>query len=158
MATENENTKLISPTDVGQGVTDTARPICVHCGASLFARTHGDMTCVQHGHFFSHDLLDSAFGIGSAEYARQLAEASNQAPVKCPVDRYAMSHVASPTGRVHAQACARCGSLWIDLAVIEQVMATTPATDASPAERRSVIAFACARGVLTPASKVPRTR
>lgn len=140
-------------------MTDTARPICVHCGAPLFARTHGDMTCVQHGHFFSHDLLDSTFGLGSAEYARLQAEHAPQAPIKCPLDRYAMSHITSPTGRVHAQGCGRCGSLWIDLAVIETVMQSTPVTgDASPAERRSVMAFACARGVLTPANKAPARR
>lgn len=138
--------------------TDTARPICVHCGASLFARTHGDMTCVSHGHFFSHDLLDSAFGIGSAEYARQMAEHSPQAPIKCPLDRYAMSHVHSPTGRVTAQGCGRCGSLWIDLAVIEAVGQSTPVAAESPAEKRSLLAFACARGVLTPANKAPLRR
>ena len=138
---------------------DTARPICVHCGAPLLARTHGDMTCVQHGHFFSHDLLDSAFGLGSAEYARQMAEHAPQAPVKCPLDRYAMSYVRSPSGRVTAQGCGRCGSLWIDLAVVESVAATTPPpADVSPAERRSVMAFACARGVLTPANKAPVRR
>lgn len=141
-------------------MTDTARPICVHCGASLFARTHGDMTCVQHGHFLGHDLLDSTFGLGSAEYARQQAEHSPQAPIKCPLDRYAMSHVTSPTGRVHAQACGRCGSLWIDLAVIELVQSTTPTppTAGTAAEARSLMAFACARGVLTPANKAPRAR
>jgi hypothetical protein len=117
------------------------------------------MTCVTHGHFFSHDLLDSAFGIGSAEYARQMAEHGAQAPIKCPLDRYAMSHVHSPSGRVTAQGCGRCGSLWIDLAVVEQVMHTTPSPpDASPAEVRSVMAFACARGVLTPANKAPPAR
>jgi len=139
-------------------MTDTARPICVHCGASLFARTHGDMTCVTHGHFFSHDVLDSAFGIGSAEYSRQQAERSQQAPIKCPLDRYAMSHVHSPTGRVAAQACARCGSLWIDLCVIEAVGQTTPVPADNPSEKRSLLAFACARGVLTPANKAPRAR
>ncbi|HET6406145.1 MAG TPA: hypothetical protein VFH78_16020 [Candidatus Thermoplasmatota archaeon] len=139
-------------------MTDTARPICVHCGAPLFARNHGDMTCVQHGHFFSHDLLDSAFGLGSAEYARQQAERAPQAPIKCPLDRYAMSHVTSPSGRVHAQGCGRCGSLWIDLAVIDAVGQTTPVAADSPAERRSLLAFACARGVLTPANKAPARR
>lgn len=138
--------------------TDTARPICVHCGAPLFARTHGDMNCVTHGHFFSHDLLDSAFGIGSAEYSRQQAERAPQAPIKCPLDRYAMSHVHSPSGRVTAQGCARCGSLWIDLAVIEAVGQSTPVNADSPAEKRSLLAFACARGLLTPANKVPRAR
>jgi hypothetical protein len=117
------------------------------------------MTCVTHGHFFSHDVLESTFGIGSAEYLRQQAERSPQAPIKCPADRYAMSHVASPSGRVAAQGCARCGSLWIDLAVIEAVGQTTPVPgDASPADRRSILALACARGVLTPANKVPRAR
>ena len=140
-------------------MTDTARPICVHCGASLFVRTHGDMSCVSHGHFFSHDLLDSTFGLGSAEYARLQAEHAAQAPIKCPLDRYAMSHVASATGRVHGQACGRCGSLWIDLAVIEEVLRTTPAPAGSTAaEARSVMAFACARGILTPANKAPRAR
>jgi hypothetical protein len=140
-------------------VTDTARPICVHCGASLFARSHGDMTCVSHGHFFSHELLESSFGIGSAEYSRQMAEHSAQAPIKCPLDRYAMSNVQSPSGRVTAQGCGRCGSLWIDLAVIETVGATTTLPgDPSPADRRSLLAFACARGVLTPANKVPPRR
>ncbi|HUR68206.1 MAG TPA: hypothetical protein VM370_03100 [Candidatus Thermoplasmatota archaeon] len=139
-------------------MTDTARPICVHCGAALFARTHGDMTCVTHGHFFSHELLDSAFGIGSAEYSRQQAEHGPQAPIKCPLDRYAMSHVHSPSGRVTGQACGRCGSLWIDLAVIESVGQTTPVSAESPAEKRSLLAFACARGILTPANKAPRAR
>ncbi|HVM46284.1 MAG TPA: hypothetical protein VM582_10145 [Candidatus Thermoplasmatota archaeon] len=140
-------------------MSDTARPICVHCGAPLFARSHGDMTCVTHGHFLSHDLLDATFGIGSAEYARQLAEVSPQAPIKCPLDRYAMSHVASPTGRVHAQGCGRCGSLWIDLAVIEDVSRSTPAPGAAtPADARSIMALACARGVLTPAGKAPARR
>lgn len=140
-------------------MTDTARPICVHCGAPLFARSHGDMTCVTHGHFLSHDLLDRTFGIGSAEYARQLAEHSPQAPIKCPADRYAMSHVQSPTGRVQAQGCGRCGSLWINLAVVEQVMQTTPApAGATAAEARSIMALACARGILTPAGKAPRAR
>jgi hypothetical protein len=69
-----------------------------------------------------------------------------------------MSHVHSPSGRVTAQGCGRCGSLWIDLAVIEQVMASTPAGDETPAERRSVMAFACARGILTPANKAPARR
>jgi len=155
---ENGNTNLKSSITIVAAM-DTARPICPHCGAALFARSHGDMTCVQHGHFLSHDLLDSAFGLGSAEYARQLAEASPQAPIKCPVDRYAMSQVASPTGRVHAQGCGRCGSLWMPLATIEEVMRSTPAPDgASPAEARSVMAFACARGVLTPAGKAPVRR
>lgn len=140
-------------------MTDTARPICPHCGAPLFARSHGDMTCVQHGHFLGHELLESAFGIGSAEYARQMAEASPQAPIKCPLDRYAMSHVASPTGRVHAQACGRCGSVWMPLSTIEDVMRTTPApAGATAAEARSLMAFACARGVLTPAGKAPAKR
>lgn len=155
---ENGNTNLKSLPAIGRAM-DTARPICPHCGAPLFAREHGDMTCVQHGHFLSHDVLDSAFGIGSAEYARQLSESSPQAPIKCPVDRYAMSHVESPTGRVRAQGCGRCGSLWMPLSVIEEVSRATPVPNAaSPAEARSLMAFACARGVLTPAGKAPLRR
>lgn len=141
-------------------MSDPARPICVHCGGPLFARQHGDMTCVTHGHFFSHDVLESTFGIGSAEYMRQTAERSPQAPIKCPADRYAMSHVENASGRVRAQGCGRCGSLWVDLAVVEQVMATTPApaTATTQAEARSVMAFATARSLLTPSNKVPRAR
>lgn len=154
-----QNTNLKSRRALRPGMTDTTRPVCVHCGALLFVRTHGDMTCVTHGHFFAHGLLDSTFGIGSAEYARQLAEHAPQAPIKCPLDGYAMSHVQSPTGRVSAQGCARCGSLWIDLATIEIILRTTPArADATPAEKRSMMAFACARGVLTPAGKAPKAR
>lgn len=139
--------------------TDTARPICPHCGAALFARSHGDMTCVTHGNFFSHDLLDATFGLGSAEYARMMAEHAAQAPIKCPLDRYAMSYVASASGKVQAQGCGRCGSLWMPLSTIEDVMRSTPApAGTTPAEARSVMAFACARGVLTPASKAPRAR
>lgn len=140
-------------------MSDPARPICVHCGGPLFARQLGDMTCVTHGHFFSHTTLESTFGIGSAEYLRQLSEHSAQAPIKCPADRYAMSHVHSPSGRVQGQGCGRCGSLWIDLSVIEAIGQTTPVEgDQSPADKRSLLAFACARGVLTPANKAPRAR
>lgn len=156
--TQNQNTKLKPPTTLAAAM-DTARPICVHCGAPLFARHHGDMTCVTHGHFLSHDMLDQTFGIGSAEYARQMAEHSPQAPIKCPLDRYAMSYVQSPSGRVKACGCGRCGSLWLDLAVIEDVTRTTPApAGATAADVRSIMALACARGVLTPAGKTPARR
>ncbi|HEX2022518.1 MAG TPA: hypothetical protein VHH36_07380 [Candidatus Thermoplasmatota archaeon] len=135
-----------------------AKPICPTCGAPLFARSHGDMSCVSHGLFFSHDTLDASFGIGSAEYARQLAERSPQVGRKCPLDRYALSAVASPTGRVRADGCGRCGSLWIPWDTIDAVLRETPIDAPSHAEARSLMGLACARGVLTPAAKAPRAR
>lgn len=117
------------------------------------------MTCVTHGHYMSHDLLDATFGIGTAEYSRIQAEHAPPAPIKCPADRYAMSQVASPSGRVRAQACGRCGSIWMPLSVIEELQRTTPLPEGtSMSETRSVLALAAARGLVTPAGKAPRPR
>ena len=123
-----------------------ARPICPMCGGPLFARPHGEMNCVMHGAFFGHDLLESAFGIGSAAYAQMLAEKGAQVPRKCPLDRYALSEVHTPSGRVHADGCARCGSLWVSWDTIDEVIRTTPAPAAATtqAEARSLMGFAAA--------------
>lgn len=135
-----------------------ARPICPMCGGPLFPRHHGDMSCVQHGLFFGHDLLERTFGIGSAEYSRQLAERAPQVGRKCPLDRYALSAVTNPSGRIHADGCGRCGSLWIPWATIDEVAQTTPVDAPSQAEARSILGLASARSILTPAGKAPRAR
>src|SRR5205823_10316382 len=120
-------------------MTGDASPVCPTCGAGLFVRSHGDMTCVQHGHFFSAQLLDASFGAGAAQRARQLVARAPLTPRKCPDDRYEMSQLG------HADACARCGAVWMPLAAVESRMQQAPRPDVSPSEQRSLAAFDCVR-------------
>src|SRR5438067_1482835 len=116
-------------------MTGDASPVCPTCGAGLFARNHGDMTCVQHGHFFSAQLLDASIGAGASQRVRQLVARTNLTPRKCPDDRYEMSSLGG------ADACARCGAVWMPLAAVEEMQRTSPHGEVSPAEARSLAAF-----------------
>lgn len=128
-------------------MSDPAKPICPHCGAPLLARTHGDLTCVSHGTLVRHDLLDQLFGAGTASRVTLAAIKAPQAPRKCPLDRYATSHVRS-AGGLEGDACGRCGSLWIPWASVDAALRTTPApTSGSPSEQRSLMALAVARSL-----------
>src|SRR5436305_2690277 len=97
-------------------MTGDASPVCPTCGAGLFARNHGDMTLVQHGHIFSAQLLDASFGAGAAQRVRQLVARAPLTPRKCPDDRYEMSNLNG------ADACARCGAVWMPLSMVESMM------------------------------------
>lgn len=129
-------------------MTGQARPICPMCGAPLFARQHGDQTCVTHGHFVSAQVLDATFGAGTAQRMVQQVARAPLTPRKCPDDRYEMSAVRNASGSVQADACGRCGGVWMPLAPIEHAMQATPRPDLSPAEARSIFALACVRSVL----------
>jgi hypothetical protein len=135
-----------------------ARPVCPHCGGPLFARSHGDLACVSHGHFFGSDLLESTFGLGSAAHAQHLATQGPTVGRRCPQDRLAMASVSSVSGSVHAEACTRCGSLWVPNEVVERLIQTTPVNAPTEAEARTMLALAAVRAVLTPAGKTPARR
>lgn len=140
-------------------MSDPSKPICPTCGAPLFARDHGIMTCVSHGALVSHDVLDATFGAGTAEVSRKSASRAAQAPRKCPLDRYATSYLRSASGHLEADGCGRCGSLWIPWTTVDAAFRSVPAPAAgSPAEQRSLMALACARGVLMTPTADPRVR
>lgn len=130
-------------------MTGQARPICPMCGAPLFARAHGDQTCVTHGHFVSAQVLDATFGAGSAQRVQAQVARAHLTPRKCPDDRYEMSALSNGSGTVDADACARCGGVWMPLPTIERAMlANAQSRDMSPAEARSMFALACVRALL----------
>lgn len=138
-------------------MTGDARPVCPTCGAPLFARSHGDMTCVTHGHFVPAQTLDATFGAGSSQRVRQATAKASMTPRKCPDDRYEMSTLASPSGAIHADACARCGGLWINMENIEAAQRQTPlGKDVPMSEARSLYALACARALCAPPAQVRR--
>ena len=138
-------------------MTGDARPICPQCGAPLFNRTHGDQTCVQHGHFVSAQTLDATFGAGSAaRVVRSLARAP-LTPRKCPDDRYEMSYLQNAAGTLQADACGRCGGLWVALPLVERLRQSTPVQASTDAEARSLLALAAARA-LAAASPAPARR
>lgn len=139
-------------------MTGQARPICPMCGAPLFARDHGDQTCVTHGHFVSAQVLDATFGAGTAGRMVQHVHRAPLTPRKCPDDRYEMSAVQNATGTVQADACGRCGGVWMPLAPIEHAMTAQPRSDVSPAEARSLYALACVRSVLPVAAQQAQHR
>jgi len=114
------------------------------CGAGLFARNHGDMTCVQHGHFFSAQLLDATIGAGASQSVRQLVAHERLTPRKCPDDRYEMSNLGG------SDACARCGGVWMPLPMVEGMMRQAPRPDVSMSEQRSLAAFDCVRALVAP--------
>lgn len=138
-------------------MTGQARPICPMCGAPLFARQHGDQTCVTHGHFVSAQVLDATFGAGTAGRMVQQVARASLTPRKCPDDRYEMSAVQNASGSVQADACGRCGGVWMPLPAIERAMQQAPRPDLSPAEARSIFALACVRSVL-PGAPAQRAR
>lgn len=128
-----------------------ARPLCPHCGGTLHARPHGDMLCVQHGLFFAPEVLDATLGAGHAERAQSAALHGPTIGRRCPRDRLAMNSVTNASGRVRAEACGRCGSVWMSNEELDKVVASTPApAGASPAEARSLLGFAAVRSILTP--------
>ena len=130
-------------------MTGDARPVCPQCGAPLFQRHHGDLACVQHGLFYSAQVLDQTFGAGTAQRVAQLAARSPQAPRKCPDDRNGLSAVANASGLVRADACQRCGGVWMPLATLEEVERTTPAPEgASPSDARSLLGLAACRALV----------
>ncbi|GEM_PF-2902462 len=134
-----------------------ARPICPQCGAPLFHRAHGDQTCVQHGHWLPSEVLDATFGGGASGAVRAATQRTGLTPRKCPDDRYEMSHVANASGTVQADACGRCGGVWIPLSLVESLKATTPVNASTDAEARSLLALAAARALCSPAP-APRRR
>lgn len=128
-----------------------ARPLCPHCGGTLSPRTHGDMLCVQHGLFFPPEVLDQALGAGHAQRAQTAALHGPTIGRRCPRDRLAMNSVTNASGRVRAEACQRCGSMWLPSEEIDKVAASTPApAGVSPADARSLLGFAAIRSVLAP--------
>lgn len=118
------------------------------CGAPLFARAHGDQTCVTHGHFVSAQTLDATFGAGTAQRVQQTMHRAPLTPRKCPDDRYEMSAIRNASGTVAADACGRCGGIWMPLPVIEHAMQQAPRPDLSPSEARSLFALGCVRSIL----------
>jgi hypothetical protein len=129
------------------------------CGASLFARARGDLTCVTHGHFVSAQSLDATFGMGASENVRRMTARATLTPRKCPDDRYEMSFLANASGSVQADACARCGALWIPLATIEGAQARSPPQKELPmSEARSLYAFACAQALVAKPPAAPQRR
>lgn len=139
-------------------MTGDARPICPMCGAPLFARHHGDQTCVTHGHFVSAQVLDATFGQGTAARVVQQVARAPLTPRKCPDDRYEMSALHNASGTVQADACGRCGGVWMPLAPIENAMRAQPRSDLSPAEARSLFALACVRSLMPQAATGQRGR
>lgn len=135
-----------------------ARPVCPQCGGSLFPRANGDLVCLAHGHFLPSASLERTFGLGSAAHAQHLATKGQPVSRRCPQDRLAMVSVTSASGSVRAEACPRCGSLWVPAEVVERLMRTTPVNAASDAEARSILGLAAARAVLTPTDKAPARR
>lgn len=135
-------------------MTGDARAICPQCGAPLFARAHGDLTCVQHGHWIPHEVVDSTFGAGAADNVRRLTAHAKLTPRKCPDDRYEMSFLQNDSGSVQADACARCGGVWMPLPIVERLIQTGPApSGATPAEARSLFALGAVRALVAgPAS------
>lgn len=138
-------------------MTGDARPVCPTCGAPLFLRDHGDLTCVSHGHFVSRQVIDATFG---AEASARVVNQTKHAPMtprKCPDDRYEMSALASGSGSITADACGRCGGLWIPLSSIETAKHQAPLQrEASQAEARSLYALACARSIIPTVTTVRR--
>lgn len=106
---------------------------------------------MTHGNFVSAQTLDATFGAGSAARVRQLVANARLTPRKCPDDRYEMSQIQNASGSVSADACARCGGVWMPLTTIEAVARATPHTpDPSPSEERTRMALACVRSILAP--------
>ena len=64
---ENESGALMMAARVVVPMSGDARPVCPQCGAPLFQRHHGDLACVQHGLFYSAQVLDETFGAGTAQ-------------------------------------------------------------------------------------------
>ncbi|MEA3200365.1 MAG: hypothetical protein QOE90_1793 [Thermoplasmata archaeon] len=133
-----------------------ARPICPQCGAPLFQRAHGDQTCVQHGHWIPSEVLDATFDANASATVRAAIARTPLTPRKCPDDRYEMSHLSNASGTVQADACGRCGGVWVALSLVEQLKATTPVNAGTDAEARSLLALAAARSLCAPA--VPARR
>lgn len=106
------------------------------------------MTCVQHGHWISAQVLDATFGQGNAALTQAAAAAARLTPRKCPDERYEMSAMSNESGTVQADGCGRCGGLWIPLALIEQLRASTPVNAATDAEARSLLALGAARALV----------
>lgn len=111
---------------------------------------------MTHGHFVPHEVLDATFGAGSAERVRQLVAHARLTPRKCPDDRYEMSALANASGSVAADACARCGGVWMPLSSIERAIQAAPRSDLSPAEARSLFALWCVRSLLPAAAQRAR--
>lgn len=146
IATLKTPSRVVSAKDAP--MTGQARPVCPMCGAPLFARSYGDMTCVTHGHFVSAQTLDATFGAGSAQRVAQQVARASLTPRKCPDDRYEMSVIRNESGSVVADACGRCGGIWMPLAPVEHAMHATPRPDLSPSDARSLFALGCVRSVL----------
>lgn len=131
-----------------------SEPRCPHCAAPLLARRHGDLVCLPHGHLFPAPVLDAALGAGHAQRAIDLAPLGALTGRLCPVDRQPMHGVSNPAGTLHAEACERCGSAWVDAEALDRLAATTPATPGTAAqEARSLLGLAAMRSVLDPAPR-----
>lgn len=131
-------------------MTGDAAPVCPQCGAPLFTRAHGDQTCVQHGHFASAQTIDATLGAGASTRVRTLVARARLTPRKCPDDRYEMSEITNASGTVTADACAKCGGIWMPLPVIERAIQANPRSDLTMADARSLYALACVRALVAP--------
>jgi uncharacterized Zn finger protein (UPF0148 family) len=154
---ENEKLRFKTPTSVLATMTGDARAVCPTCGAPLFTRDHGDQTCVSHGHFVPRQVLDATFGAGASQRIVTQTKHAPMTPRKCPDDRYEMSALASATGSIVADACGRCGGLWVPLSSIEVARSQAPLQrEVSQSEARSLYALACARSIVPTVTTVRR--